>query len=271
MVEQKLSPQAPVLALPQRGAKPRKRGITAIIDFGPDSFGWTGSEAGIKNLLACAAEHIDYAKIYAMNALLMPHQVVADAVRCYRDAGVVPYAGGILFEYAWHRGEVEGLINLLNELGLASLEVSENCIVMSRDERMRQIEKLQKAGITVVYEFGRKHPEAPMRFEELDEVLADMSLLGIEHLTLEQSEIDMLVETSPTAMVDLRAQPWFDRLLIEVDPYRFPLQHAQAIRDFGPDVNLANITTGQVLRVEGFRRGVGRAVDYNMFVPGTPT
>lgn len=265
MADPQQAPEAAVLALPAREAKPRKRGITSIIDFGPDSFGWTGSESGIRNLLACASDYIDYAKIYAMNALLMPRNVVADSVRCYRDAGVVPYAGGILFEYAWHRGEIEGLIKLLHGLGLASLEVSENCIILSRDERMRQIERLQRAGISVVYEFGRKHPEQPMRFDELDEVLADMSGLGIEHVTLEQSEIDLLVETSPTAMADLKAQPWFERLLIEADPYRFPQQHAQVIRDFGPDVNLANITTGQVLRVEGFRRGVGRAVDYSMF------
>jgi phosphosulfolactate synthase len=49
-----------------------------------------------------------------------------------------------------------------------------------------------------------------------------------------------------------------------VDPYRFPQQHAQIIRDFGPEVNLANVTPGQVLRLEGFRLGIGRAVDYSL-------
>jgi phosphosulfolactate synthase len=53
-------------------------------------------------------------------------------------------------------------------------------------------------------------------------------------------------------------------LLIEVDPYRFPQQHAKIIQDFGPEVNLANVTPGQVLRLEGFRRGIGRAVDYSL-------
>ena len=48
-------------------------------------------------------------------------------------------------------------------------------------------------------------------------------------------------------------QPWFDHILIEVDPYRFPQQHAQIIRDFGAEVNLANVTPGQVLRVDGGR------------------
>src|SRR3546814_10114055 len=58
------------LALPQRGGKPRRRGLTALIDFGPDEYGWTGA-GGIENLLDCAADYIDYAKIYALNALLL--------------------------------------------------------------------------------------------------------------------------------------------------------------------------------------------------------
>jgi hypothetical protein len=39
------------LALPPRSAKPRTRGITSMIDFGPDSFGWTGAPEGIRNVL----------------------------------------------------------------------------------------------------------------------------------------------------------------------------------------------------------------------------
>ena len=66
------------------------------------------------------------------------------------------------------------------------------------------------------------------------------------------------------AIPALMAQPWFGRLLIEADPYRFPHQHVELIRTFGVEVNLANVTPGQVLRLEGFRRGIGRAVDYSI-------
>ena len=38
----------------------------------------------------------------------------------------------------------------------------------------------------------------------------------------------------------------------------------QMLRDFGRDVNLANIAPGQILRLEGFRRGIGRAVNYSL-------
>ncbi len=249
------------LKLPPRAGKPRTVGLTAMIDFGPDGFGWTGT-TGIRDLLECAAEYIDYAKIYALNSLLMPEEAVRRAVHLYRDFDCRPFAGGMLFEYAYAKGALDELVTLLRRIDLAGLEVSENYITLEPEERRRLIERFQKAGFDVVYEFGRKEPEAPMSFDELGAIVGGMAELGIDHVIVEQSEIDMLVEASPDGFVELGRQPWFGRILIEADPYRFPEQHARLVREFGPEVNLANIAPGQVLRLEGFRRGIGRAVRY---------
>lgn len=257
-------PSAPALTLPPRSEKPRRRGITSMIDFGPDTFGWTGGEYGIRNLLEVAGDYIDSAKIFAMNALLIPEKVVTRTAALYRDAGVKPFAGGILFEYAWQRNQVDGLVALLQRLGLPALEISENYITLSDDERHRMIDRFQKSGISIVYEFGRKNPVEPLSLEYLESIVNAVAQHGIQHVTVEQCEIDLLARDSPGALGQLAAQPWFEHLVIEVDPYRFPQQHVQIIRDFGPEVNLANVTPGQVLRLEGFRRGIGRAVNYSI-------
>lgn len=253
------------LTLPGRNAKPRHKGITSVIDWGPDTFGWGGSEAGIKAALDCAADYIDFVKIFAPNLLLIPEETLQKAVKCYRDYGVSVYAGGIIFEYAWHRNELDALIRLLNRLNLDSLEVSENCISLTRDERLGVIRRLQDQNIKVVYEYGAKDPQQPMAIDDLDSIVADLQGLGIDYLTLEQSELDLLAQHRPDDMAALKAAPWFDRVLIEADPYRFPKQHADMIKEFGADVNLANITLGQALRLEGLRRGMGRAVGYSLF------
>jgi phosphosulfolactate synthase len=250
------------LALPPRPSKPRKRGITSMIDFGPDTFGWTGAPGGISNLLAACAEYIDYAKLYALNALLLPREVTRAAARIYREHGVTPFAGGILFEYAWQRNELDGLERLLSELEIGGLEISENYVSLTSDERARMIERFQNRGIYIKYEFGRKNPTAPLSVDELGEVVKAVGKQGVEHVIVEQSDFDMLVAARPDAIAALKTQPWFDRLLIEADPYRFPAQHVELLETFGPDANLANITPGQVLRLEGFRRGIGRAVNY---------
>jgi hypothetical protein len=90
--------------------------------------------------------------------------------------------------------------------------------------------------------------------------VSDASEIG--YVTVEQSELDLLDASGNGGLKALAVQPWFERLLLEADPYRFPQQHVAMILRFGSEVNLANIAPGQILRLEGFRRGIGRAVDY---------
>jgi phosphosulfolactate synthase len=249
--------------LPERGAKPRSRGLTAVIDYGPDGFGWTG-ERGVADLLDCAADYIDFAKIYAMNALLLPKPVVQRIVKLYRDADVDCYSGGILFEYAYQKNEIDRFAQHIKSIGLNSLEVSENYITLGDDERLKFIERFQQLGLSVIYEFGRKNPEQPMKLEELESLVTTLGDHGVHHIIIEQSEMDMAASNAPDQLPKLATAPWFDRLLIEADPYRFPKQHVGLLQDFGREVNLANIAPGQALRLEGLRRGIGRAVNYSL-------
>jgi phosphosulfolactate synthase len=253
-----------MLALPARAAKPRTKGITSMIDFGPDTFGWTGGPEGIRNLLSACAAYIDYAKIYALNALLLPRDTLRAAGRLYRDHDVIPFAGGILFEYAWQRNELDGLEALLADLEIGGIEISENYVSLTPAQRARMITRFQKRGVYVKYEFGRKDPTAALSLDELGSIVDEVSQFGIDHVIVEQSDFDMFLAARPDSLAVLTAQPWFSRLLIEADPYRFPQQHAEMVKTFGPEVNLANITPGQVLRLEGFRHGIGRAVEYSI-------
>lgn len=255
---------APAFALPVRSRKPRRTGVTSMIDFGPDGFGWTGGERGVSDLLDVAADYIDYAKIYAVNALLIPEAVVRRTTRLYRDAGITPFAGGILFEYAWQRGQIDEMLSLLHRLEVPGIELSENYVTLTDDERHRTISRLQAAGLQVVYEFGRKNPEQPLSIDYLGRLVEAVAQHGIHHVTVEQCEVDLLARDTPGALRTLAVQSWFHHILIEVDPYRFPEQHVKILRDFGPEVNLANVTPGQILRLEGFRRGIGRAVNYSL-------
>lgn len=250
--------------LPPREGKPRKRGLTTMIDYGPDEMGWTGGPGGIRTVLECAADYIDHAKIYALNGLLLPREAVRGAATLYRDYDCHPFAGGMLFEYAWAKGELDGFEALLREVELMGFEISENYITLADDERKALIERFQKAGFEIVYEFGRKAPTEPMKLDELGAVIHSVAECGIEHVIVEQSEIDMLADSAPAGLDELRRQNWFDRVVIEADPYRFPKQHAELVNTFGRDVNLCNIAPGQVLRLEGFRQGIGRAVGYSI-------
>lgn len=194
---------------PPRSAKPRARGLTSAIYFGPDGFGWTGPR-GVADLLACAADYIDYVKIYAMNALLIPGPVVAEIVGLYRDADVTPYAGGILFEYAHKRGEIDLYVAHLKKLGIAAMEVSENYVTLSDEERETYVERFQKAGLSVIYEFGRKNPEEPIDIDRLEAIITGNMERGVKHTIIEQSEIDFAVKQAPERMAELAERNWFE-------------------------------------------------------------
>lgn len=246
-----------------RSKKPRAVGLTSVIDFGPDGFGWTGP-ASLRDYLHCVADYIDYAKIYAMNALILPEEIVRETVRIYRDADIKPYAGGILFEYAYLKSELDGYIRHLKKLGMPRIEVSENYLDFGDDERMRHIETMQKHGFEVIYEFGRKNPTEPFSLAQLERVIRSNVAMGVHHTIIEQSEIDCVSASNPAILKDIAARDWFRNIFIEADPYAFPKGHATLLEKFGDGVNLANITADQVLRLQGFRYGVGRAVNYSI-------
>ncbi|MBZ8132163.1 phosphosulfolactate synthase [Afifella sp. IM 167] len=250
-------------ALPPREEKPRSRGLTAVIDFGPDSMGWN-VEGALSGFLDLVGGYVDYAKIYALNALLLPAEPLKRIVTLYRDADVSAYAGGILFEYAWRRQAVDEMLDHLESLGLRSLEISENYITLEEDTRRRLIEKARQRGFKVIYEFGRKNPEAPFALDDLQALVLSSLDAGAEHVIVEQSELDAVRRSDPSRLDTLAAASWFEHVWIEADPYAFPQQHVELLTTFGREANLANIPTGQALRLEGFRRGVGRAVDYRL-------
>lgn len=252
------------LCLPSREPKPRKRGLTSIIDYGPDNMGWTGAR-GVADLLECAGEYIDFAKIYALNALLVPPEALRRIVKLYRDADVTCYSGGILFEHAHRRGHVSDLLPYLIELGFGALEISENYITLTDEERQRYFDACGKAGLAVIYEFGRKNPESPIDLQGLGNIVLSARSSGVEHIIIEQSEITLTARENPSVLTELAAQDWFEHVLIEADPFDFPRHHVQLFKDFGLHVNLANIAPGQALRLEGLRQGIGRAVDYALF------
>jgi len=239
----------------------KRKGKTIVIDVGPDQMGWTGRN-GLADLLEAVGSSIDYVKIWAMNAASLPEPFIRSVVDLYKQAGIATFGGGLLFEYAYLKNDVDGMIELLQHRGIEGVEVSENYLILSRDERLKVIEKLAHASLAVVYEFGRKQPDAPMSVEDLEQVVMEVRESGAHHVILEQSEFDLFDEVDSSATDSLFRQSWFDDVFIEADPFRFPKQHAELIQRFGPTVNLANISPGQVLRVENFRRGLGRSIDF---------
>lgn len=247
-----------------RDIRANRIGKTIMMDVGPDVYGWTGPR-GLADLLEVAGHFIDVAKIWALNAATMPETYLKESIRQYDKAGIETFAGGLLFEYAYLKNDVEGLIARLNFLGLGGVEVSENYISLNDNDRLRSIGALSDAGLNVVFEFGRKVPDTPLDVGALENTVARVANAGAHHVILEQGEFDLLAAEKPDELEALKSASWFNAVFVEIDSDRFPDQHIDMIKRFGPDVNLANVAPAHIIRLENFRRGLGRAVDYPFF------
>lgn len=244
-----------------RDSREGRQGQTIVIDFGPDTQGWTGRN-GLSDLLDTAGPYIDAAKIWALSAATLPEAHVKGVVFLYKEAGIKTFTGGLLFEYALLKNDLDGLIALLRHLDIDGLEISENYITLDHDTRLLMIERFAQEGFEIVFEYGRKRPDEPVQLDALGAIVTQTIDAGAHHVIVEQGEFDLLEETDPGIVQNLTTQSWFSQVCIEADPGRFPEQHVELINRFGSDISLANVAAGHVLRLEALRRGLGRPIDY---------
>jgi len=247
-----------------RDDRATRRGKTMIIDVGPDMSGWTGRH-GLADLLEAMGNYIDMAKIATLNAISMPDSYLTNTISQYRNAGIQTFAGGLLFEFAYLKDDIDGLIERLKFLELGGIEVSENYITLTQDERDGFIERLVGAGFDVVFEYGHKFPDVPIDLGELEHIIRRTKEVGAHHVIMEQGEFDMLAKERPDELEAMKVAPWMDDIFIEVDTGEFPKPQLALLERFGPQVNIANIAPAHVYKLEMLRRGRGRWIDYPFF------
>ena len=96
------------------------------IDFQYDGFETVANLTSTPDIIGAAKdtpynsyeEFIDYAKIFAINGLMYPVELIKKVTALYRDYDVKPFCGGILFETAYHQNAVDELISHLQLMHL---------------------------------------------------------------------------------------------------------------------------------------------------------
>ena len=237
------------LELPPRPGKPRRSGLTHVIDTGL-------SRAEASGLVESGGHYIDLVRL-GWGSAYVTHDLTAK-LDTYRDAGVPVMLGGTLTELAWLQGRVDHLRSWLGELGIEHVEVSSGTVTIPDDERLGLIETLAR-DFTVFAEVGEKDPAAllaPYRWVGLIRAALDA---GAEWVTCEGRA------TGDAGLYRPDGEPrtgLIDEIVHEVDRARLifeaPLKPQQVwfIRQFGPEVNLGNVLPADVLSLETLRLGL---------------
>jgi phosphosulfolactate synthase len=240
---------ADFLCLPERPSKPRRRGVTHVIDGGLPI-------VALESLLDLAAAHIDFVKFGWGTAYVSRH-IRAKVVAC-RAAGVQVCTGGTLLEIAAAQGKVAEFSRWASSLGIDAVEVSEGVVEFPSGVKRRLIKSLAE-DFVVLAEVGSKDPRVPVTasawvsqmLEDLDAGAAFVVAEGRESGTvgLYGSQGEVRASLVKTILADVPAE----KIIFEA-PTR--AQQTWFLRRLGTDVNLGNIAHADVLSVETLRRGL---------------
>jgi len=241
-------PPAPgFLELPARTVKPRRAGITHVLDRGL-------SPLALESLLVTAGQHIDLIKLGWGTAYVSG--AVADKVAICRDAGIALCPGGTLLEVADSQGQLDAYVDWLHGLGIDHVEVSNGSLPMAPARKSELIARLARE-FTVIAEVGNKTAEADAAAwctEMLGDLAAGAALVIAEG---RESGTVGLFDSHGDVHADL-----VERIVGAVGPetviFEAPRRAQQAwlLRHIGPNVNLGNIGPDDVVALETLRRGL---------------
>ena len=112
--------------LPERNIKPRKIGLTMMMDKGM-------SVRQVEDFLASSSEHTDIVKLGFGTSIITPN--VSDKIKLYHENGMKVYTGGTLFEAFAIRSQLDDYKKYLNKIGLEMVEISDGSINMDHDDK----------------------------------------------------------------------------------------------------------------------------------------
>jgi len=236
------------LDLPPRSSKPRRIGLTHVLDRGMPLTECTA-------VLESAGEHIDIWKLGWGTAYL--DRQVALRVAILREHGVPACVGGTLLEIASAQGVAGRLLDWAADTGFDCVEVSNGTRRMTLLDKRHLIERA--AGrFTVLAEVGAKEPTAPVHAQAwADEAAGDLEA-GATWVVAEGREGG----TVGIYSADGRVRAELVDALLRVARHRLILeaprkdQQAWFIRRLGPDASLGNVVPAEVLALEALRLGL---------------
>lgn len=240
------------LALPERTVKPRRAGITMVIDTGIPLAAFT-------DVIEFTAEYVDYVKFGWGTAIVTGALRQKIDVLTAHDVGF--YFGGTLFEKYVLQDRFDDFRRFCQAHRCGYVEVSNGTIAMPNHEKASYVSKLA-ADFEVVSEVGFKDPDRSQQLPPsawIEHIKEDLAA-GARLVTLEARESGKSGICRPSGelrfgLVEdvLAAGLGVENLLFEA-----PSTELQAyfITRIGPGVNLGNIAASSVISLETLRLGL---------------
>lgn len=240
-----------------RQVKPRKNGLTMVIDWG------LGPHAQ-QDLLAVGADYVDLAKVAVGVSRLLDSTLLADKIERYREGGVEPFPGGQYLEYAEVHGLCDRYLPSVCAAGYRWVEVSDNLAPVGLEWKKEIIARaVGEYGLEVLGEVGQKEgltSAVPMVEDAVACLEAGARIILLEAAELVSGDRDTAREVEQVVreigiervMFELPG-PWIEGVALH-DVHRM---RRELLKRYGTEVNMGNVSPEEVVIVEALRRGLG--------------
>ncbi len=235
--------------LPDRETKPRKAGVSMVMDKG---LGIRQAE----DLAETAGHLIDFLKLgfgtsYVSNK-------ASEKVKCYRQHQMKVFVGGTLLEAFLLRDQLDAYLRYVNKLGCDTIEVSDGSIKLPHDEKCRLIERLA-GDFTVLSEVGAKNCQVSMDADSWAACMQKELEAGSSFVIAEARESGTVgIYGKEGAADEGLIQSIINEVSSEKVIWEAPLKKQQVwfIKTFGANVNLGNIAPAEIVALETLRVGL---------------
>ena len=253
-----------------RTKKPRKTGITMVliddvVNYGP-------------GFIEPFQELVDRVKLLDF---LWHHDmsVVEKAVKAYRDMDMMVAPGGTHFEIAKAQGNLNEYAKLLKSIGFNEVEIENHAGISTIEEMKDEVKFFKDQGFQVVGEVGKKwwwrDPTRISRdlisVEKTVELAQQFIEAGADYIYWEGMIVRALIgpqlenEKGQKQLIEVAEQLDVEKLVFELWDTRNQSNRplwAWLVRQFGPNVNLANIWPQEVKILEWIRHGIFFEMDH---------
>ncbi len=235
--------------IPERQKKPRKSGLTMVMDKGL-------SIRECEDLIDGSGEYIDIVKLGFGSSMITPN--LDRKLAFFRENKIPVYFGGTLLEAFIVRGQFEDYLRLMDRYKMEYAEVSDGSITMPHQEKCHYIHRLCKR-VTVISEVGSKEEGILIRPNKWIEMMQAELDAGVWKVIAEARESGTVGIYRPNGKAHvvlinkITAKIPAEKIIWET-PQKS--QQAYFIKLFGADVNLGNIAPNEVIALETLRLGL---------------
>lgn len=239
--------------------KPRQRGLTMMVDWG----------LGLQRLddtLAIGGDYLDLGKIAVGTPRLYDEGLLREKFAIYRKHDVRSFLGGMFIEHYYAANGMSAMARFYEEsrrVGFEIVEVSDNLEPFTTEVRRELIHIAIDTGLAVYGEVGTKWEEtdAQTMIRQAEECFE----AGCELVLVEGAElVDKSGKAKRDVLAQLEAGLDVDRVLFELPgPWISGCTSCDIhdlkklfIKEFGPNVNIANVMPDDLIETEALRTGL---------------